>query len=130
MPSCAGFAACSLSRCGIVSGSACCWHAIGFGIKPLFYAEFNGGRIAFASELTALACAPWISRDLDPDAVEAFLTFNSIPAPLTAYRGGAQARAQGICSTGARDDPPRALLATRARAGRRRAHRAGARSRT
>ena len=62
-----------------------------FGIKPLFYAV-NGGRIAFASELTALACAPWISRDLDPDAVEAFLTFNSIPAPLTAYRAARKLR--------------------------------------
>src|SRR5918997_818429 len=56
-----------------------------FGIKPLFYAA-HGGRIAFASELTALAHAPGFSRELDPDAVEAYLAFNSIPAPLTAYR--------------------------------------------
>jgi asparagine synthase (glutamine-hydrolysing) len=56
-----------------------------FGIKPLFYAA-NGGRLAFASELTALAHAPGFSHELDPDAVEAFLAFNSIPAPLSAYR--------------------------------------------
>ena len=56
-----------------------------FGIKPLFYAA-GGGRLAFASELTALAHAPGFSRELDPDAVEAFLAFNSIPAPLSAYR--------------------------------------------
>jgi len=56
-----------------------------FGIKPLFYAA-AGGRLAFASELTALAHAPGFSRELDPDAVEAFLAFNSIPAPLSAYR--------------------------------------------
>jgi asparagine synthase (glutamine-hydrolysing) len=56
-----------------------------FGIKPLFYAA-GGGRLAFASELTALARAPGFSRDLDPGAVEAFLAFNSIPAPLSAYR--------------------------------------------
>jgi asparagine synthase (glutamine-hydrolysing) len=56
-----------------------------FGIKPLFYAA-GGGRLAFASELTALARAPGFSRELDPDAVEAFLAFNSIPAPLSAYR--------------------------------------------
>ncbi len=55
-----------------------------FGIKPLFYAP-HGGRLAFASELTALARAPGFSRELDPDAVEAFLAFNSIPAPLSAY---------------------------------------------
>src|SRR5918998_5363646 len=52
-----------------------------FGIKPLFYAA-TGGRIAFASELTALAQAPGFRREVDPDAVEAFLTFNAIPAPL------------------------------------------------
>ena len=56
-----------------------------FGIKPLFYAA-DGGRLAFASELTALTHAPGFSRELDPDAVEAFLAFNSIPAPLSAYR--------------------------------------------
>jgi len=56
-----------------------------FGIKPLFYAA-RGGRIAFASELTALAHSPGFSRELDPDAVEAFLAFNSIPAPLSVYR--------------------------------------------
>src|ERR687893_689837 len=56
-----------------------------FGIKPLFYAA-HGGRLAFASELTALAHAPGLSRELDPDAIEAFLAFNSIPAPLSVYR--------------------------------------------
>ena len=56
-----------------------------FGIKPLFYAA-RSGRIAFASELTALSHAPGFSREIDPDAVEAFLAFNSIPAPLSAYR--------------------------------------------
>jgi asparagine synthase (glutamine-hydrolysing) len=56
-----------------------------FGIKPLFYSA-AGGRLAFASELTALAQAPGFSRELDPDAIEAFLAFNSIPAPLSAYR--------------------------------------------
>ena len=56
-----------------------------FGIKPLFYAA-GAGRLAFASELTALAHAPGFSRELDPDAIEAFLAFNSIPAPLSAYR--------------------------------------------
>src|SRR5829696_1765038 len=56
-----------------------------FGIKPLFYSA-AGGRLAFASELTALTRAPSFSRELDPDAIEAFLAFNSIPAPLSAYR--------------------------------------------
>ena len=36
-----------------------------FGIKPLFYAA-RGGRIAFASELTALADSPGFSRESTP----------------------------------------------------------------
>jgi asparagine synthase (glutamine-hydrolysing) len=56
-----------------------------FGIKPLFWSA-AGGRLAFASELSALALAPGFSRELDPDALEAYLAFNSIPAPLSVYR--------------------------------------------
>src|SRR5215212_5783992 len=56
-----------------------------FGIKPLFYAH-EGNRLAFASELKALQQRPGASSDVDLDAVEAFLAFNSIPAPLTIYR--------------------------------------------
>jgi asparagine synthase (glutamine-hydrolysing) len=58
-----------------------------FGIKPLFYAPLAGGGLAFASELTALMRHPAVSRELDPDALEAYLAFNSIPAPLSALRG-------------------------------------------
>jgi asparagine synthase (glutamine-hydrolysing) len=50
-----------------------------FGIKPLYYWE-HGHDLSFASELRALGVQPGFSRELDPDAVEAYLTFNSIPA--------------------------------------------------
>jgi asparagine synthase (glutamine-hydrolysing) len=56
-----------------------------FGIKPLFYAR-EGGTLAFASELKGLQRRPGASTEVDLDAVEAFLAFNSIPAPLTIYR--------------------------------------------
>jgi asparagine synthase (glutamine-hydrolysing) len=56
-----------------------------FGIKPLFYRE-DGDGLAFASELTSLARSPGFSGALDPDALEAYLAFNSIPAPLTVFR--------------------------------------------
>jgi asparagine synthase (glutamine-hydrolysing) len=55
-----------------------------FGIKPLFYAH-EGEKLAFASELKALQRRPGASTEVDLDAVEAFLAFNSIPAPLTIY---------------------------------------------
>jgi asparagine synthase (glutamine-hydrolysing) len=57
-----------------------------FGIKPLFWAE-AGGALAFASELKALRLAPGFREEVDPEALDAFLAFNSIPAPLTIYAG-------------------------------------------
>jgi asparagine synthase (glutamine-hydrolysing) len=51
-----------------------------FGIKPLYYRDV-AGELAFASELRALP-----RGEIDLDALEAFLAFNSIPAPLTIFR--------------------------------------------
>ena len=52
-----------------------------FGIKPLYYSA-AGGTLAFASELKALP-----RGEVDLDALEAFLAFNSIPAPLSIWKG-------------------------------------------
>ena len=57
-----------------------------FGIKPLYYAE-AGGTLSFASELKALLRQPEFSREVDLEALQAFLAFNSIPAPYTAFAG-------------------------------------------
>jgi asparagine synthase (glutamine-hydrolysing) len=51
-----------------------------FGIKPLYYRD-GGRELSFASELRALP-----RGEVDLDAVEAFLAFNSIPGPLTIFR--------------------------------------------
>jgi asparagine synthase (glutamine-hydrolysing) len=51
-----------------------------FGIKPLYYGIDSGG-LAFASELRALP-----RGEIDHDALEAFLAFNSIPAPYSIFR--------------------------------------------
>jgi asparagine synthase (glutamine-hydrolysing) len=51
-----------------------------YGIKPLYY-RVAGGGLEFASELRALP-----RGEIDLDALEAFLAFNSIPAPLTIFR--------------------------------------------
>jgi len=51
-----------------------------YGIKPLYYRD-SGGRLEFASELRALP-----RGEIDVDALEAFLTFNSIPAPHSIFR--------------------------------------------
>jgi asparagine synthase (glutamine-hydrolysing) len=55
-----------------------------FGIKPLYYRMTDGG-ISFASELKAMLAQPGFSREIDPQAVSAYLAFNSIPAPLTIF---------------------------------------------
>jgi asparagine synthase (glutamine-hydrolysing) len=56
-----------------------------FGIKPLYYRDADGG-LSFASELKAMLEQPGFSREIDPQAVSAYLAFNSIPAPLTIFK--------------------------------------------
>jgi asparagine synthase (glutamine-hydrolysing) len=51
-----------------------------YGIKPLYY-RHAGGELRFASEVRALP-----RGEIDPDALEAFLAFNSIPAPFSIFR--------------------------------------------
>jgi asparagine synthase (glutamine-hydrolysing) len=55
------------------------------GIKPLYYAELEGGALAFASELKALLKYPGISRDLDLVALDQYLRLQYIPAPRTIF---------------------------------------------
>jgi asparagine synthase (glutamine-hydrolysing) len=51
-----------------------------YGIKPLYYRHARD-ELRFASELRALP-----RGEIDLDAVEAFLAFNSIPAPYSIFR--------------------------------------------
>src|SRR5438034_10200350 len=55
------------------------------GKKPLLYAQVNGGLI-FGSEFSALLLHPDISRDVEPEALDYYLSFMCVPAPLTAYK--------------------------------------------
>ena len=55
-----------------------------FGIKPLYY-RLVDGTLSFVSELKAMLEQPGFSRQIDPQAVAAYLAFNSIPAPLTIF---------------------------------------------
>lgn len=52
------------------------------GIKPLYWARAPEG-ILYASELKALLVHPGISRDVDPVALQAYLTFLWAPGQLT-----------------------------------------------
>ncbi|MCI0590547.1 MAG: asparagine synthase (glutamine-hydrolyzing) [Gammaproteobacteria bacterium] len=55
------------------------------GIKPLFYAQV-GGTLLFGSEIKAVLASGMVSRELDYQALDAFMTYTYIPAPLTIYR--------------------------------------------
>ena len=55
------------------------------GKKPLYYAE-RGGRLAFASELAALLEDDGVPRDVDHRALDAYLGYRWVPAPMTAFR--------------------------------------------
>jgi asparagine synthase (glutamine-hydrolysing) len=51
-----------------------------YGVKPLYYAE-QEGRLLFASELKALVASRCLSRDLDPEAIAQYLTYQAVPSP-------------------------------------------------
>jgi asparagine synthase (glutamine-hydrolysing) len=53
------------------------------GVKPLYYAA-SDGRLGFASAAKALMRLPWVSREVDRDALFHFLNFSHIPSPSTA----------------------------------------------
>ena len=54
------------------------------GKKPVFY-SVNGRFLAFASELNALLAAG-VDRDIDLRAVDAYLTLQYIPSPLSIFK--------------------------------------------
>ncbi|HLA12395.1 MAG TPA: asparagine synthase (glutamine-hydrolyzing) [Pyrinomonadaceae bacterium] len=56
------------------------------GKKPLLYAQI-GDELIFGSEFSALLLHPRVSRDIDNAALDQYLSFMCVPAPLTAFRG-------------------------------------------
>jgi asparagine synthase (glutamine-hydrolysing) len=56
------------------------------GIKPLHYAE-AGGRLYFGSEIKSILCAPDVSRELDPAALDHYLSFLYTPRATSIFRG-------------------------------------------
>ena len=61
------------------------------GKKPLVY--FAGARgFVFASELRALLEAPLVPREVDPVAIDQYLTWQYVPAPRTAFAGVSKLR--------------------------------------
>lgn len=53
-----------------------------FGKKPFYYAAYNE-RLIFASELKSLLFFEWVKKDVDPLAIDRYLSLRYIPAPMT-----------------------------------------------
>ncbi|OGS10419.1 MAG: asparagine synthase (glutamine-hydrolyzing) [Elusimicrobia bacterium RIFOXYA2_FULL_58_8] len=56
------------------------------GKKPLFYA-ITPYRLAFASELRALRAVKDLPAEINPAAIDAYLTLQYIPSPLSVFKG-------------------------------------------
>jgi asparagine synthase (glutamine-hydrolysing) len=56
------------------------------GKKPLLWAQLPDGTLAFASELKALLRLPAVRREVDPEALDAYLALQYVPVG-TALRG-------------------------------------------
>ncbi|MFQ6084061.1 MAG: asparagine synthase (glutamine-hydrolyzing) [Candidatus Aminicenantia bacterium] len=56
------------------------------GIKPLYYTLLNDGTLIFGSEIKATLKYPGIVREIDPHALDFFLTLEYIPAPYSIFK--------------------------------------------
>ena len=56
------------------------------GKKPLVY-RHEPGRLLFGSELKALLQVPDVPREIDPLALDEYLTYQYVPHPRTIFRG-------------------------------------------
>ena len=57
------------------------------GKKPLYYTLTPRGTLVFGSELKSLLEHPEVGREIDPQALDAYLTFGYVPDPLSIFRG-------------------------------------------
>lgn len=55
------------------------------GKKPLFY-SFTGGELVFASELGALMQDASVAREIDPAAIDCYLTYGYVPTPHSIFK--------------------------------------------
>ena len=56
------------------------------GKKPLVY-RHEPGRLLFASELKSILEVPGVPREIDPQSLDEYLTYQYVPHPRTIFRG-------------------------------------------
>ncbi len=57
------------------------------GIKPVYYAQVDDGTLVFGSEIKALLAHPGVKREIEPRALDLYLTVEYVPAPWTIFKG-------------------------------------------
>jgi asparagine synthase (glutamine-hydrolysing) len=57
------------------------------GKKPLYYTLTPEGTLVFGSELKSLLLHPEVRREVNPEAVDSYLSFGYVPDPLSIFRG-------------------------------------------
>lgn len=56
------------------------------GIKPLYYSLDQAGTLVFGSELKTILTCPDIVKEIEPQALDFFLTLEYIPAPFSIFK--------------------------------------------
>lgn len=56
------------------------------GKKPLLYSHQSNGDLIFGSEFQALLQHPLVSREVDLEAIDSYLSYLCVPAPQTAFK--------------------------------------------
>jgi len=56
------------------------------GIKPLYYTQLADGTLIFGSELKTILAHPGVRREVEPQALDLFLTLEYIPAPHSIFK--------------------------------------------
>ncbi len=57
------------------------------GVKPLYLARIEGGAVGFASELKGLLAHPLLQREIDPLAIEDYMTWGYVPDTRSILKG-------------------------------------------
>lgn len=57
------------------------------GVKPLYIARIEGGAIAFASELKGILAHPAMRREIDPLAIDDYMTWGYVPDHRAILKG-------------------------------------------
>ena len=57
------------------------------GKKPLYYTQTPQGTFIFGSELKSLLEHPEARREINPEALDAYLSYGYVPDPLSIFRG-------------------------------------------